>query len=151
MKILGLDLGDKWIGIAMSDAAHITCKPYKTSTVTSIMQDLTQIVTTEKIELIVIGLPRTMTGTESAQTNKTRDQAETLMAELNAQRPKAIPYTLIDERLSSSRAKTVLNDKNAKDRTASGSKEHSIAAAFILQTYLDAQAFKRQCNEDYSS
>ena len=143
MKVLGLDLGDRWIGIAMSDASQITCRPYKTSTVTDIMQDLQQILRIERIEEIVIGLPRTMKGTERAQTEKVRLQAETLMAEINTQLTKPIPYTLIDERLSSSRAKGVLNDKNAKDRTASGSKEHAIAAAFILQTYLDGQAFKR--------
>lgn len=151
MKILGLDLGDRWVGIAMSDGAHITCKPYKTATVTSILQDLQQILSSERIEKIIIGLPRTMTGTESEQTNKVRQQAESLMAQLNEKLPKPMPYALIDERLSSSRAKTVLNDRNAKDRAASGSKEHAIAAAFILQTYLDAEAFKRRCNEDYSS
>jgi putative Holliday junction resolvase len=151
MKVLGLDLGDKWIGIAMSDASQITCRPYKTATVSSILQDLTQILATERVEKIIIGLPRTMTGTESEQTTKVRLQAETLMAQLNEKLSKPMPFSLIDERLSSSRAKTVLHDKNAKDRAASGSKEHSIAAAFILQTYLDAEAFKRRCNEDCSS
>jgi putative holliday junction resolvase len=151
MKIIGIDLGDKWVGIAISDGAQITCRPYKTATITSIETELQTLLLQERIELIVIGLPRTMRGTESDQTTKVRLQAEELIEKLKTTLQKDIPYILWDERLSSRRAQTVMHEKNTSRKPSASTKEHAIAAAFILQTYLDGQAFKRNSNENCSS
>jgi putative Holliday junction resolvase len=150
MKLLGLDLGDRWVGIAISDGLQMTCRPLKTATVDTIENELIQIFKQEFIEKIIVGLPTTMRGTSSEQTEKIKIQATTLIAELNIKIKKNIPLEFCDERLSSKRAQTVMIEKNTQKKGAKN-KEHAIAAAFILQNYLDAQAFKRATQEDYLS
>ena len=148
MKIIGLDLGDRWVGIALSDALQMTCRPFKTATISSIVTELQTLLTQERIERIVIGLPRTMRGTESEQTTKVRAQAELLIAQLQEKLNKEIPYTLWDERLSSKWAQGVMTEKNTKKRPGNGpSIEHAVAAAFILRTYLDSKAFATTTHE----
>jgi len=150
MKIVGLDLGDRWIGIALSDGLQMTCRPFKTATTTTIATELFELIKQERIELIIIGLPVTMKGTISDQTTKTRLQGEEIMAELNAKLSKKINHIFCDERLSSKRAQSVMTEKNSSKKMDKN-KEHAVAAAFILQNYLDAQAFRRATNEDYLS
>ena len=150
MKIVGLDLGDRWIGIALSDGLQMTCRPFKTATTTTIANELFELIKQERIELIIIGLPVTMKGTISDQTTKTRLQGEEIMAELNAKLSKKINHIFCDERLSSKRAQSVMTEKKFSKKM-NKNKEHAVAAAFILQNYLDAQAFRRATNEDYLS
>jgi len=150
MKVLGLDLGDRWVGIAISDGLQMTCRPLKTATVDTAVNELIQIFKQEHIEKIIVGLPTTMRGTSSEQTEKIKQQANSLLQELNTKIKKNIPHEFCDERLSSKRAQSVMIEKNTQKK-GDKNKEHSIAAAFILQNYLDAQAFKKATQEDYLS
>lgn len=128
MKILALDVGDVWTGTAISDAMGILAKPYKTITTRDLINEIGSIISQEKIARIVIGHPKTMRGTQSDQTKKTEQVAEQLKSTYPA-----IQWILWDERLSSKRADS-LKKMNTKDAKIAS---HSIAAAFILSSYLE--------------
>ena len=139
MKILGLDLGDKWIGSAISDALGISCKPFKTVTINELDGFLTNTLEQEEIELVIVGYPQTNRGTESDQTKKVAAHFQTLSTKFSFINGQKIEWKLWDERLSSKRAQQLMTlQKKGKDVSQ---KEHSLAAAFILQNYLDSKAF----------
>lgn len=138
MKILALDLGDKWIGSAISDALGITCKPYKTVEKKETEKFLEETIKNEKIEIIVIGKPTTFTGQESEQTKRIMKTAQKLQERISSKFNNIIKWITWDERLSSKRAEA-LKPQRAKNKNEK-IKSHSIAAAFILQSYLDNQA-----------
>ncbi|OGB86327.1 hypothetical protein A3J41_03110 [candidate division TM6 bacterium RIFCSPHIGHO2_12_FULL_38_8] len=127
MKIIALDLGDVWTGTALSDSLKILAKPYKTIKTIEVLNFLKELFAKEMIETMVIGYPQTMKGTESLQTKKVLEQKE-----LIAKTFPDIKIILWDERLSSKTARTI-QGKNARTQKEN---EHSIAAAVILQTYL---------------
>src|SRR5579872_7352983 len=98
-KILALDLGDQWVGSALSDVTKLLARPYKTVPQKELQSFLREILTKESLETIVMGHPRTMRGTASAQTIST-EQTFKLLQEQFPQ----IVWVLWDERLSSKRA-----------------------------------------------
>lgn len=141
MKILALDLGDKWVGSAISDPLGITCKPYQTVDFSQLTLFLTQTFSKENITTVVIGYPKTMSGGQSDQTLKIIKLKETLEQQFSSVNETAISWVLWDERLSSKRASTLQNNKSDPESKA---KSHSLAAAFILQSYLDFLALNRE-------
>jgi putative Holliday junction resolvase len=141
MKILALDPGDKWVGVAISDALHITCKPLKTILLETIRTFLIDILSKEPIDTIIIGYPKTISGTESKQTKKIITLARQLQKEFSEVGGETIKWILWDERLSSKRAKKLQRLKYGKETKL---EEHSIAAAFILQSYIDSQALHKK-------
>jgi len=135
MKLLGLDIGDVWTGTALSDALGITARPYKTTPTKELQSFLTTLFTQENINTIIVGYPKTMKGTESDQTKKviaTKERLEQKFPEKT--------WILWDERLSSQRAGALKQARTKDEKIQS----HSVAAAFILASYLDYQAFHRQ-------
>jgi putative Holliday junction resolvase len=88
---------------------------------------LTTTLSTETIETIVVGYPKTMRGTESDQTKKVVEHVE----ELKKLFP-AITFQLWDERLTSKMATGIKKEKTKEDKL----RGHSIAAALILESYL---------------
>jgi len=132
MKILGLDLGDQWVGTAISDELGMFARPYKTVQLHELDNFLKTTIAEHNISTIIVGYPRTMRGTESDQTKKVREKKE----ELEKQYP-AITWMLWDERLTSKQADKLKKAKTKEEKIES----HSIAAAFILSSYLDHRAF----------
>lgn len=141
MKILSLDLGDKWVGSAISDELGLTCKPYKTVTLEEAIDFLKKTIPKEDIKTIVVGYPKTSKGTQSAQTLRVIQQKEELENQINKFFPKSIQWVLWDERLSSKRAEQISSKKSKHPNYKQQS--HSIAAAFILQSYLDYLAIQK--------
>ena len=127
MKIIALDLGDVWTGTAISDSLKILAKPYKTIKTLELFTFLSECFAKEQIDTVVVGYPCTMKNTESLQTKKVLEQKE-----LIAKTFPNLKIILWDERLSSKTARAI---QGKKARTDSHN-EHSIAAAIILQTYL---------------
>lgn len=127
MKVLALDLGDVWTGTAMSDPLRIIATPYQTIKTENLVSFLTNLFQKEIIETVVIGYPRTMKGTESMQTKKVLEQKKNLENIFSSKK-----YILWDERLSSKHAQNIQRQKSKINST----QEHSIAAALILETYL---------------
>jgi len=126
-KIAALDIGDKWTGVAISDALGITARPYTTVETTHLFDIITTLHTQERVKKVVVGYPKTMKGTISDQTRKVEQKKEELVAKFPT-----IEWVLWDERLSSKRADS-LHKGTSKEAKL---KSHAIAAAFILQTYL---------------
>lgn len=127
MKVLALDLGDVWTGTALSDPLKIIARPFKTVKTIDLFSFLQETVKTHQIDTFVIGYPKTMRGTESEQTKKVlaqKNEIEKLYPDKK--------IILWDERLSSKGARDIQGKKARTD----GVNEHSIAAAIILQTYL---------------
>lgn len=141
MKILALDLGDKWIGSAISDALGITCRPYKTIDIKETQLFLEKVIKDENISIVVMGKPITFSGQESKQTIKIMKTAKKLEEEIGPKFENKIKWILWDERLSSKRAADLKQKrfKTKEDKINS----HSVAAAFILQTYLDNLAYQK--------
>lgn len=135
-KYLALDLGDVWTGIAISDPLGIVARPYKTIATENIVSELHTILHKENIGTIVVGYPKTMKGLESTQTKKVLAEKEKLEKEYVLEFPDLI-WILWDERLSSKRANTVTMGQGKKI-TSKESKlqNHSLAAAFVLDSYL---------------
>ncbi len=127
MRILALDLGDKWIGSALSDPLRIIAQPFQTVPLEELTTFLTQLINEKKIKTIVIGYPKTLKGTESEQTKKVVAQKEQL-----AKTFPEIDFVLWDERLSSKRAIQLKKSSSKEDKL----RIHSKAAAFILDSYL---------------
>jgi len=127
MKTLALDIGDAWTGSAISDPSGTFSRPYRTVATDQLTHFLNEIFTSESIERIVIGYPRTMRGTESEQTKKVANSKK----ELELLYPTK-QWILWDERLSSKRAAHGKKIMSKEEKI----KSHSVAAAYILESYL---------------
>ncbi len=126
-KIAALDLGDKWTGIAITDPLCMFPKPYTTVQTKELFDYLKKFLTKEPIKSIVVGLPKTMRGSESEQTKKVRTHFQQLQEYFTQ-----VTWHLCDERLSSKRAKALKSPRTKEEKL----KTHTIAATFILSTYL---------------
>lgn len=141
-KAIALDLGDVWIGFAISDPLWIVARPLETVQLPALIQALEKLFEKEKITTAVVGCPITFKGTKSEQTKKIELQYQ----ELQKQFPK-ISWHLWDERLSSKRAAAVQSTKKLKKKKAQKQQNHSIAAAFILDSFLQHYQMTRTVSE----
>jgi len=128
MKTLALDVGDKWTGTALSDSLGMFAQPYQTTPSDKLETFLKDVLEKEPIKTVVVGYPKTMRGTISDQTRKVEATKEKLEKLFDS-----IEWVLWDERLSSKRASNLKKARTKEDKI----KSHSIAAAFILESYLE--------------
>jgi putative Holliday junction resolvase len=138
MKILALDIGDRWTGVAISDPLGILPRPYDTTKTTELFTFLEKTITKERISTIVVGLPTTLRGTESDQTKKVLAMTENLK-----QLFPTIEWKMWDERLTSKQASTIKPTKTKDDKLRS----HAIAAAIFLSSYLEYKRFHENSTE----
>jgi putative Holliday junction resolvase len=134
--LMGLDLGTKTIGVAVSDGLRITATALETVRRTKFSTDaarLEEIIAGRDIAAIVLGLPRNMDGSEGPRCQSTRAFARNLAARI------AQPIAFWDERLSTVAAERALleADSSRKRRREVIDK---VAAAYILQGALDRLA-----------
>lgn len=134
MKIVALDLGDQWVGVAMTDVSRILARPHTTVALAELEPFLKKLLEDEPISTIVVGYPQTLKGTESEQTKKIIAQKEDLEKKFNS-----VEWTFWDERLSSKQAQSV-GKKGDKHHI------HAKAAAVILDAYLAHLRFKEEMN-----
>ncbi len=133
-RILGLDIGDRWIGVAISDPGGILATPLvvvERKDETGDIQAINNIIKQYDIKLIVAGLPRSMDG-------KIREQAAKVQAfvhSLTSQVDVSIEFR--DERLSTVSARRMMRDSKGKSRKRM--RDDAAAAAIILQNYLEEQ------------
>ena len=131
-RCIGIDLGSKRVGLAISDKMNMIASPYRTLIVKNeqdLLDQLRLIIVDFKVTTIVLGLPLNMNGEDSAQTKKVRE-FKSVLSTFN------LPVKLEDERLSSVSAKRSLVMQDIK----TGHNKSEIdkrAAAIILQQFLD--------------
>ena len=135
-RVLGLDFGERRIGLALSDPLGIIAKPLtiidRKKTADHISRIL-EIVSEKKITSIVVGLPLTLKGDYSKQTEIVLTFIDQLKSDLQ------IPVVAIDERLSSVAAEKSLHLQAVKIGHEKGRVDET-AAAIFLQEYLDSQS-----------
>lgn len=127
-KIFALDLGDRWTGTAITDSSRSFVHPYQTVATHKLIGFLAKLLTEQTIRTIIVGHPKTMKGTASEQTRT----VERKFLQLQEKFPH-VQWLLWDERLTSAFAADVQRGKRSKEARL---KSHSIAAAFILDSYV---------------
>ncbi|MBI5115291.1 Holliday junction resolvase RuvX [Candidatus Poribacteria bacterium] len=132
-RILGVDVGDKRIGLAVSDELGITAQPVGTIHRTGTRDDFTKVVEaagTCGVSLIVLGLPKKLDGSPSPQTEKVARFIEELG------KCTTVPLGTWDERLTTRSAEASLIEAKVR-RKARRKVIDSTAAQIMLQHYLD--------------
>ncbi len=135
MRVVGIDLGSRRIGVAVSDGLGLTAQPYATVARHGGLRDLdalAQVVRAVGAERLVLGLPLDPEGRETDNARRARAFGDRLAAHLQ------LPVDLIDESFSTVEAQDVLlaADLSRKRRREVVDK---LAAAVILQRWLDAR------------
>ncbi|MCH3954965.1 MAG: Holliday junction resolvase RuvX [Eubacterium sp.] len=141
MRKIGLDVGDRTIGVAVSDPLGITAQGVTTIERVGIRKDAGKVLDYVKeydCDTIVMGLPLSLNGDESEQTQKIRDFRTMLENKMRSTAMKGIVIEWQDERLTTVQAERVLIDADLsrKKRKTVIDKQ---AAVIILQTWLDQQ------------
>lgn len=131
MRIMGLDFGERTIGVAVSDALLLTAQGIKTIRRSKVeLEELKQIIQEYEVDEIVLGYPKNMNGTLGPRAQMTEEFSEILKAEFG------LPIVFWDERLS-----TVGAQRSLLQADVSRAKRKKVidkmAAVFILQGYLD--------------
>lgn len=134
-RILALDVGEKTIGLAISDVMHTVATPLHTiarKQFTRDLEALLKVVSEREVSALVIGLPLNMDGTEGKKCQSVRQFGRNIL------KTHAIPILFWDERLSTEAALRKLKESNLS-ADARLEKVDAIAAAVILQGLLDTQ------------
>jgi putative Holliday junction resolvase len=135
-RILGLDVGSKTIGMAVSDPLGITAQGLQTMRRQNKLQDMAQlqrVIQEYAVTEIVVGYPLRMSGMEGTQSEKMQVFAAKLSKRFH------LPVHLWDERLSSAEANRVLRDSEMSIKRR-GEVVDRLAAVLILQGFLDRRA-----------
>jgi putative Holliday junction resolvase len=131
MAILGLDVGEKRIGVALAEGLLAIPLTVIDRTVEETdLERIISLVEEHKAECIVVGLPLSMNGTMGTQAEETLSFSGALAKHVD------IPVDMWDERLSTVTAERLLIDSGMKREKRKG-KLDAMAAAIILQAYLD--------------
>jgi putative Holliday junction resolvase len=137
-RILGLDVGEKTIGIAMSDELKWTAQALMTLRREGKKKDfpaLLELVAAHDVETVVIGLPKNMNNSLGEQAEKVLKFSRMLEGRLT----KSVNVELWDERLTTSAAEKTLLERNVSRKKRKNVID-TLAAVFILQGYLDAHS-----------
>ena len=132
--ILGVDFGDSRTGYATSDALGFSAHPlevYHEKNMKKVAQHTAELAVRLNAEKIVLGLPKNMNGSIGDRGKKTKTFAKMLGELVN------IEIIMWDERLTTVSAHNLMNETNVRGKKRKDSVD-KIAAAFILQAYLDS-------------
>lgn len=133
-RILGLDVGDKRIGVALSDAMHMISSPHSVYTRIGYGPDARHFAELAKkagADLLVLGLPLNMDGSKGFQAEKVEAFAEKL-------KEAGLTVEFIDERLTTVSAERALLEGGLSRQERRGTVD-AVAAALILQSFLDSK------------
>lgn len=132
MRVLAIDYGERWLGLAVTDALGIIPQglpPIQRTEIAADLEALDRLVREREVREIVLGLPKRMDDSLGPAAAKVQEFAELLKKHLN------LPVHLVDERLTSAHAHRLMTEAGVptpKKRM----KEHGFAAQVILRTYL---------------
>ena len=138
MKYLSLDYGSKTVGVAVSDATGSVVRELeiirreKEKALRRTLARIEEIIKTEGVEAIVIGLPINMDGTEGERAEKAR-----VFGDMIARRT-GLPVRFQDERLTTEEAYGIMDENNIRNRKDRKAHADSMAAAVILGDFLNS-------------
>ena len=137
MKYLGLDYGSKTVGVAITDATGSVVREVeiirrqKENALRRTCARIEEIISSENVEVIVLGLPLNLDGTEGERAEKAR-----LFGDMIARRT-GLPVRFQDERLSTVEAYEIMDDENIRNLKDRKARVDSVAAAVILGDFLN--------------
>jgi len=132
-RILGVDYGEKRVGLALSDPLGLTAQPLQLldrETDAQLAGNIQALVQKHEVERVIVGLPVGMSGEESSRAKRTRKFITLL------RRRVPVPVEKWDERLSTAEADRTLREAQVRPSRRRGRRD-VIAAQLILQGYLD--------------
>ena len=130
MRILGVDLGGRRTGLALSDTHELTCSPLEVleeRNEEQLLQKIMRVAEEHKVGQIVVGLPRPLAGGTNAQL----EAVLTFVGVLEAR--STVPVATWDERFTSKLAQSGRKKDPSLD---------AVAACYMLQSYLDSRAIR---------
>jgi putative Holliday junction resolvase len=132
VRILGFDLGERHLGVALWDDPELPARPLETVSVTSstLVDAIVHVIDREKADEVVIGLPLRLDGREGLASRHARRVAKAISARVK------IPVHLEDERLTTAQAHTHRVMAGKKGREGIDAR----AAAILLQTFVDRRS-----------
>ncbi|MFQ9064442.1 Holliday junction resolvase RuvX [Eubacterium sp.] len=133
MKIMSIDYGDVRTGIAISDIRGILASPLcviKESYQPKLVDKIIELINENKIEKIVIGLPRNMDGSYGYRCDDCKSLGQAISEKIN------IDIEFEDERLTTVMAHNILSDNNVRGAKRKQTVD-AVSAVMILQSYLD--------------
>ncbi|WP_294662747.1 Holliday junction resolvase RuvX [uncultured Fusobacterium sp.] len=135
-KYISLDVGDVRIGVARSDIMGIVATPLEVIDRKKIkaVKRIKELCIQENTKALVVGIPKSLDGTEKRQAEKVRE----FIAKLNKE-IEGLEIIEVDERLTTVSADRMLNESNKKGALEKRKVVDKIAAAIILQTFLDTK------------
>ena len=133
-KYIALDIGDVRIGVAKSDILGIVATPLEVINRKKVksVQRIKELCEQENTKSLVVGIPKSLDGTEKRQAEKVREYIEKLKKNIEG-----LEIYEVDERLTTVSADRMLNEVNKKGALEKRKVVDKIAAAIILQTFLD--------------
>lgn len=133
-RYISLDIGDVRIGVAKSDIMGIIATPLETINrkKTKSVKRIAELCKENNTTSIVVGIPKSLDGTEKRQAEKVRIYIEKLKKEIEN-----LEIFEVDERFSTVSADNILNDLNKKGAIEKRKLVDKVAASIILQTFLD--------------
>jgi len=135
MRILALDVGDKRIGVAISDPSQLLARSLKVIQRGSRQEDfaaVARLVEEYEVEKVVVGYPRSLDGTVGEQADKVERYAAGLAKAMD------VPLVLWDERFSTVSAEKLMREAGSRGKKRR-ERVDAVAAAVILQDYLDSR------------
>ncbi len=142
-RVMALDVGEKWIGVALSDPLGILANPLtRISAVPqeTAIQGIGHLTDEHQVKLIVIGIPYSMDGTQGRQALLVEEFLVKLRQSLR------VPVQTWDERLSTVAARSRI--RAASNRATEKEQIDAAAAAYILEGYLERQRGEEHNTED---
>lgn len=131
MRIMALDVGDKRVGIALSDPLNLTAQPFKViERGNKELQEIKKIIDEKEVSKIVLGLPLNSKGGETEQSKKIRKFAEKLKNKIS------VPIEFYDERFTTIEAEKVLISADIR-RNKRKNVIDMLSSVLILQGYLE--------------
>ena len=143
-RILGMDFGEKRVGLAISDSLGLTSQPLvliERRTDAQLLEEVEGTIRAHGVHRLVVGHPVGLSNRDTARAKRTRRIIKLLRNYLE------IPVETWDERLSTKQADRVLNETETKPSKKT-KKRDVIAAQLILQAYLDHQNMKHAIPHD---
>lgn len=135
MVAMALDIGEKRVGIAVSDASGRIASPVRVMPAQEVLacsRSFRYLLEDYEPEVLVCGRPMTLSGELGPQAQRIEEQA------LSIGRAAHLPVEFVDERLSSAEAKRILRAQGLSERDMRG-KVDMVAASLFLQTWLDSR------------